>query len=142
VGLSTYRPSGLSPVATNAVVVGVATVVAGWLVLDVGAAAGRRAVVDGRAPALAVVEVGLATVVEVDDVVVVEEVDDVVSGGVVVEAGSASVAPASSVRRMAGSVLRWGTPAMATPIPAHTTSMSTVTDRCPGLTAGPSRPRR
>jgi hypothetical protein len=40
---------------------------------------------------------------------------------------------------MAGSLLPWGTPAMATPTAAHITSISAVIKRCPGLTAWPSQ---
>ena len=91
--------------------------------------------------ALAVVVVAAFVVVVVVGAVVVGSTDVVVSStsDVEVEESSAAVPPALPLRRMAGSLLRWGTPAMATPTAAHTTSMSTVTDRCPGLTPGPSR---
>jgi hypothetical protein len=89
------------------------------------------------------VVLGGRVVVVVTVVVVAAVVDGaadvVVASANAVVVGSVPTAPASSERRMAGSVLRWGKPAMATPTAAHTTSMSTVIDRCPGLTAGPSR---
>jgi hypothetical protein len=88
---------------------------------------------------LVVVGDGGRVVVVDDDVVVVGSTDVVVSSRSVVGVdGSVPLAPALSDRRMAGSLPRWGTPAMATPTAAHTTSMSTVTERCPGLTAGTS----
>ena len=71
--------------------------------------------------------------------VVVGSTDVVVSSTTEVDA-SAAVPAALLVRRMAGSLLRWGMPAMATPTAAHTTSMTTVTERCPGLTAPPLTP--
>ncbi|HZY85711.1 MAG TPA: hypothetical protein VFE78_12830, partial [Gemmataceae bacterium] len=98
-----------------------------WCTLAVVAVAGLVVVVVG--------EVVLVVVVGSADVVVV-------SATSVVGAASVPLAPALSERWMAGSPPRWGTPAMATPTAAHTTSMSAVIDRCPGLTAGPSRRRR
>jgi len=81
-----------------------------------------------------VVGVLAGTVVAV--VVVVGAVDVVVASSTAAAAartGSADVWVVWSVRRMAGSLLRWGTPAMATPTAAHTTSMSTVTHRWPDI---------
>jgi hypothetical protein len=54
------------------------------------------------------------------------------------EVAVTSAAPMCEERCSGASWDRRGTPAMATPTAAHTTSMSTVIDRCPGLTAGPS----
>ena len=109
----------------------VATAVVG----GAGLAAGRRGAVVVVFAGRVVVVVGAAVVDGAADVVVFAATDAVV-------VGSVPTAPASSERRMAGSLLRCGTPAMATPTAAHTTSMSAVIDRCPGLTAGPSRDRR
>jgi hypothetical protein len=110
-------------------------VVAAWVVVDVGLGAGGAVFL-----ALVVVVDGGRDVVVVvggSDVVVVGSTDVVVSSTSAVVDVEASAAP--PVRRMAGSLLRWGTPAMATPTAAHTTSMTAVIDRCPGLTAPPSR---
>jgi hypothetical protein len=96
-------------------------------------------VVDGAAAGLAVVAVrdGFVVVVVAGRVVVVAVVDVVVGATDVVVSSSAVVGSVTSapVRWMAGSLLPWGTPAMATPTPAHTTSISAVIVRCPGLTA-------
>ena len=79
--------------------------------------------------ALAVVVVALAVVVVVG-AVVVGSTDVVVSSTTEVDVAASSAVPlALPVRRMAGSLLRWGTPAMATPTAAQTTSISAVTDR-------------
>lgn len=80
-----------------------------------------------------VVVVGRVVDVVVGAVVVVGA-DVVVTSAAVVDVTSVPLAPALSERRMAGSLSRWGNPAMATPTAAHTTSMSTVIVRCPGLT--------
>jgi len=85
----------------------------------------------------------------VNVVVVFERVVVDVAGTAVVGVGAVVVVGADVVvvcstapeSRMAGSLLPWGTPAMATPTAAHTTSMSAVIERCPGLTVGPSRVR-
>src|SRR5207248_11123884 len=117
-----YRPSGLSPVGVTTVA-GLATVVATTGLL--------AAVVAVRWGLVVVVLAG--TVVAV--VVVVGAVDVVVAASTAAaRTGSADVWVVWSVRRMAGSLLRWGTPAMATPTAAHTTSMSTVTHRWPDIT--------
>ena len=72
----------------------------------------------------------VVVLVVVDGASVVSVVS-VVSGVVVgVSVGSAL----ASERRMAGSWLRWGTPAMATPTAALTSSMMAVSPRWPGLT--------
>jgi len=86
-------------------------------------------------------------------VVVVARVDVVVVAGTVVVGAEVVVSStravddveesalaAAPVRRMVGSLLRWGIPAMATPTPAHTTSMSTVIVRCPGRPRCPRCP--
>jgi hypothetical protein len=114
-----------------------ATVVATAVVLVDGAlaAAGRAF---GRGLVAAVVD-GRAAVVVVAGTVVVVAMEVVVSSAVVDVDGSTAAPAGAPVRRMAGSVLRWGMPAMATPTPAHRTSMSTVTGRCPGLTRSPPR---
>jgi hypothetical protein len=107
-----------------------ATVVATGLVLEVGLATECLRVVvvfDGR-----VVVVVAAVVDGAADVVVAWS-------GSVVRVGPVTRGPASPERRMAGSWLRWGTPATPTPTAAHRTSMAAVIERCPGLTAGPSR---
>ena len=104
------------------------------MVVGAAVAAGRRA---------AVVVVFAGRVVVVVVAAVVDGAADVVLAATdVVVVESVPTAPASSDRRMVGSLLRCGTPAMATPTAAHTTTMSAVIDRCPGLTAGPSRDRR
>jgi len=115
---------------------GLTTVVATAVVVGAGGGLAATAFLG-----LAVVVVAALAVVVVVGAVVVGSTDVVVSStsDVDMEESSAAVPAALPLRRMAGSLLRWGTPAMATPTAAHTTSMSTVTDRCPGLTAGLSR---
>jgi hypothetical protein len=88
-----------------------------------------------------VVAGGRVVEVVVVGAVVVGSADVVVLSTRVVKT-SVPVAAALSDRRMAGSLLRWGNPAMATPTAAHTTSMNAVIVRCPGLTGGPSLWRR
>jgi len=104
------------------------------------AVVGGAGLAAGRCCAVVVVFAGRVVVVVVT--AVVDGAADVVVLAATEVVGSVPTAPASSERRMAGSLLRCGTPAMATPTAAHTTSMSAVIDRCPGLTAGPSRDRR
>src|SRR5207247_6911531 len=112
-----------------------ATVVATAVVVGAAVATGRRGAVVVVFGGRVVVVVVAAVVDGAADVVVFAATDAIVEGSV-------PTAPASSDRRMVGSLLRCGTPAMATPTAAHTTTMSTVIDRCPGLTAGPSHDRR
>src|SRR4051794_6678073 len=129
-----HRPSGLRPVGRTVVDVDLATAVA-TVVVD--AAVAGLVVLVVRADLVVVVVAGWVVDVERTDVVVVGTAV-VVSNGVVVGSDSPAAA-ALSDRRIAGSLLWWGTPAMATPTPTHMTSVSTVIRRCPGLTDGPSR---
>jgi hypothetical protein len=115
----------LATVVATAAVVGVA--------LGAAAAWARRG--------LAVVGVGAGRVVFVAGAVVVVTV---VGGSTDVVVSSTAVVDVEDTatlldRRIAGSLLPWGTPAMATPTAAHITSISAVIKRCPGLTAWPSR---
>jgi hypothetical protein len=120
-------------------VVGVAfaTVVATAAVVGVAVALGAAAACARRGLAVVGVGAGRALVAAAGVVVVTVvggSIDVVVSSTAVVDVvGTSPVALLD--RRMAGSLLPWGTPAMATPTAAHITSISAVIKRCPGLTA-------
>jgi hypothetical protein len=128
----------LRPVGLTVVAEGLATVVATAVVLGV-CAAGLDGVPARRTLVVVVVFAAVAVDVTGVDGVVVDVVGSV---DVVVPTRAVDVVEATAFEsRMAGSLLRCGTPAMATPTAAHATSMSTVIERCPGLTVGPPQER-
>jgi hypothetical protein len=117
----------LTTVVAVARVVGGAALGAGRIVVAV-----RRAVV----VVLRVLDVDWAVEdVEEDVDVLGDKVGPGSTATTVASASGFSAAAASWESRMAGSLWRVGTPAMATPMAAHSTSMAAVIERWPGFTA-------